>query len=47
VVISYFTAWVDGDGTLNFREDIYRHDQEMADRMFVRARREPGIAKAK
>ena len=30
VSITYFTAWVDGDGLLNFREDIYGHDKEGA-----------------
>ncbi len=34
VYISYFTAWVDGNGKLNFREDIYAHDKKMAERMF-------------
>jgi murein L,D-transpeptidase YcbB/YkuD len=47
VVISYFTAWVDGDGVLNFREDIYHHDQEMAERMFIRARREAVASRAR
>jgi murein L,D-transpeptidase YcbB/YkuD len=27
VEIEYRTVWVDGDGVLNFREDIYGHDQ--------------------
>jgi murein L,D-transpeptidase YcbB/YkuD len=35
VFISYFTAWVDNDGLLNFREDIYGHDKQMAERLFV------------
>lgn len=35
VFISYFTAWVDQEGLLNFREDIYGHDQKMAERLFV------------
>lgn len=34
VFISYFTAWVDKDGLLNFREDIYGHDQRMRERLF-------------
>ena len=34
VFISYFTAWVDQDGLLNFRKDIYGHDQRMAERLF-------------
>src|SRR5690606_4176207 len=35
VFISYFTASVDQEGLLNFREDIYGHDQKMAERLFV------------
>lgn len=34
VFISYFTAWVDRDGLLHFRDDIYGHDKEMAGQMF-------------
>jgi murein L,D-transpeptidase YcbB/YkuD len=34
VYIGYFTAWVDREGKLNFRNDIYGHDQKMAARMF-------------
>jgi L,D-transpeptidase YcbB len=34
VFIGYFTAWVDPDGKLNFRDDIYGHDKEMADHLF-------------
>ena len=36
VVIGYFTAWVDRDNKLNFRHDIYKHDEEMADKLFVK-----------
>lgn len=35
VFIGYFTAWVDSDGALNFRDDIYGHDKKMAEKMFV------------
>lgn len=35
VLISYFTAWVDEDGTLNFREDIYGHDTKMKNQLFA------------
>ena len=35
VFISYFTAWVDQDGLLNFRQDIYGHDRKMAERLFA------------
>jgi len=34
VFISYYTAWVDENKTLNFREDIYNHDAELASKMF-------------
>ncbi len=36
VFITYYTAWVDGDGVLNFRDDIYGHDKEVAQKMFTR-----------
>jgi L,D-transpeptidase YcbB len=35
VAITYFTAWVDDEGKLNFREDIYGHDKELAERLFA------------
>jgi murein L,D-transpeptidase YcbB/YkuD len=34
VFITYFTSWVDKDGLLNFREDLYGHDKLMAVQMF-------------
>jgi murein L,D-transpeptidase YcbB/YkuD len=34
VFITYYTAWVDENGKLNFRNDIYGHDAEIADKMF-------------
>ncbi len=34
VVITYYTAWVDESGRLNFREDIYGHDERLAGKMF-------------
>ena len=34
VFIVYFTAWVDQDGQLNFRKDIYKHDEKMATKLF-------------
>ena len=34
VFITYYTAWVDETGQLNFREDIYGHDEKLAGRMF-------------
>ena len=35
VLITYYTAWVDENGTLNFREDIYDHDRELSKKMFT------------
>ena len=34
VLITYYTAWVDNNGQLNFREDIYDHDDKLAAKMF-------------
>ena len=34
VFITYYTAWVDENGALNFREDIYAHDQHLKSKMF-------------
>jgi L,D-transpeptidase YcbB len=36
VYITYYTAWVDDNGQMNFRNDIYSHDQATASRMFTR-----------
>jgi murein L,D-transpeptidase YcbB/YkuD len=33
VRIVYRTAWVDGDGTLQVRPDIYGHDRDLAKRL--------------
>lgn len=35
VIITYYTAWVDEEGLLNFREDIYDHDEKLMKRMFL------------
>jgi murein L,D-transpeptidase YcbB/YkuD len=35
VVIGYFTAWVDKNGELNFRKDIYGHDSLLANKLFA------------
>lgn len=35
VMIGYFTAWVDGEGHLNFRDDVYGLDERMAKDLFV------------
>ncbi|MEO6894148.1 MAG: L,D-transpeptidase family protein [Ginsengibacter sp.] len=34
VYIVYFTSWVTKDGSLNFRDDIYGHDDKMEKMMF-------------
>ena len=34
VIISYFTAWVDSKGDLQFREDVYGHDRKLEEEMF-------------
>ncbi|MGZ8538133.1 MAG: L,D-transpeptidase family protein [Flavisolibacter sp.] len=36
VVINYNTAWVDEEGQLNFRDDIYAHDKNLATKMFIK-----------
>ena len=35
VFITYYTSWVDDAGKLQFREDIYGHDAEVAKKMFL------------
>ena len=35
VVITYYTAWVDDNGRLNFRGDIYGHDERLAQKVFI------------
>jgi murein L,D-transpeptidase YcbB/YkuD len=35
VIITYYTAWVDDNGLLNFRDDIYQHDSDLATKMFL------------
>jgi|CXWL01.1.fsa_nt_gi murein L,D-transpeptidase YcbB/YkuD len=42
VFIIYYTAWVDNDGQLNFRDDVYQHDNELTKKMFLA---EPAQAK--
>ena len=34
VFITYYTAWVDENGLLNFRDDIYSRDSTVANKMF-------------
>ncbi len=36
VAITYFTAWVNAEGNMNFRDDIYNHDKEMSERLFLK-----------
>ncbi|MGK2860504.1 MAG: L,D-transpeptidase family protein [Chitinophagaceae bacterium] len=36
VLITYYTAWADEEGELNFREDIYGHDRQLMKKMFTR-----------
>jgi len=36
VFIVYFTSWVDKNGVLNFRKDIYGHDTKMSEKLFVK-----------
>lgn len=35
VMLTYFTAWVRGAEGMNFREDIYGHDERMAKKLFI------------
>ncbi len=35
VFITYYTAWVDEKGSLNFRDDIYKRDANIAKKMFA------------
>lgn len=35
VIITYYTAWVDEEGLLNFRDDIYGHDRKLIKKMFL------------
>jgi murein L,D-transpeptidase YcbB/YkuD len=34
VFITYYTAWVDEEGRLNFRQDVYGHDKDISGRLF-------------
>jgi murein L,D-transpeptidase YcbB/YkuD len=35
VHITYLTAWVDNDGYMNFRPDVYNHDKDAIEKMFA------------
>jgi murein L,D-transpeptidase YcbB/YkuD len=39
VTIEYFTAWVDRDGLLQFRNDVYGHDASLAGELFADAKK--------
>lgn len=36
VMITYYTTWVDDNGLLNFRDDIYSHDSTLSKKMFIK-----------
>jgi murein L,D-transpeptidase YcbB/YkuD len=40
VTLEYFTAWVDAQGQLQFRDDVYGHDQHLAMELFGGANKE-------
>jgi murein L,D-transpeptidase YcbB/YkuD len=35
VFITYYTAWVDEEGRLNFRDDVYGHDKQVKEQLFT------------
>lgn len=35
VLITYYTAWTDEQGQLRFADDIYKHDEVLAKKMFI------------
>ena len=39
VYVVYFTAFVDQDGKLNFRDDLYKRDEALASALFTSASR--------
>jgi len=36
VLITYYTAWVDENGLINFRDDIYQRDGDVSSKMFIK-----------
>ncbi|AXY76811.1 hypothetical protein D3H65_23680 [Paraflavitalea soli] len=47
VLIYYYTAWVDENNQLQFREDIYGHDERLAKKMFASVNAGETLAVAK
>ncbi|HYJ38345.1 MAG TPA: L,D-transpeptidase family protein [Chitinophagaceae bacterium] len=47
VFITYYTAWVDENGVLNLREDIYQHDKQLSAKMFGSLKGQPLAIKTK
>ncbi len=47
VLIYYYTAWADDNNQLQFRDDIYGHDEKLAKKMFVRGNTSETLAVAK
>ena len=45
VMISYFTAWVDDEGRLNFRDDVYGRDERLAREMFISPDSAQGVSR--
>lgn len=45
VLIYYYTAWVDDHKQLQFRDDIYGHDERLAHKLFVRGATNESLAK--
>jgi L,D-transpeptidase YcbB len=45
VFINYYTAWVDENGVLQFRKDIYGHDKRTARKLFVDVAAIAGVTK--
>jgi murein L,D-transpeptidase YcbB/YkuD len=35
VIITYFTAWVNENGKINFRDDVYGHDKKTTEKLFL------------
>lgn len=44
VAVTYYTAWVDRNGKLNFRDDVYQHDDRTAKMMFTNSAQRRDVA---